>query len=115
MSEYLGLAVATLRAAGRHIDDETLAHVWPTHHENVLLYGTHTVDIEGGLAGLDANGYRPLHLPIAGAADNQEGSTSDRATINSAPELTKRAESLFFRWIPVGQATSSRWTRRARL
>jgi TnpA family transposase len=70
MSEYLGLAVATLRAAGRHIDDETLAHVWPTHHENVLLYGAHTVDIEGGRAGLDANGYRPLRLPIAGAADN---------------------------------------------
>ena len=70
MSEYLGLAVATLRAAGRHIDDETPAHVWPAHHENVLLYGTHTVDIEGGLAGLDVNGYRPLRLLIAGAADS---------------------------------------------
>jgi TnpA family transposase len=63
MAEYLGLAVAELRATGRHVDDQTLAHVWPTHHENVLLYGTHTVDIAGGLAGLDANGYRPLRLP----------------------------------------------------
>ncbi len=65
MSEYLGLAVAALRATGRHIDDETLAHVWPTHHENVLLYGTHTVDIDAELAGLDAIGYRPLRLPAS--------------------------------------------------
>ena len=65
MSEYLGLAVAALRATGRHIDDETLAHVWPTHHENVLLYGTHTVDIDAELAGLDATGYRPLRLPAS--------------------------------------------------
>jgi TnpA family transposase len=62
MSEYLGLAVSTLRAAGRHIDDETLTHIWPTHHANVLLYGTHTIDIAGDLAGLDTNGYRPLRL-----------------------------------------------------
>ena len=65
MSEYLGLAVAALRATGRHIDDETLAHVWPTHHENVLLYGTYTVDIDAELAGLDATGYRPLRLPAS--------------------------------------------------
>jgi hypothetical protein len=62
MAEYLGLAVDMLRGAGRHIDDQTLAHVWPTHHENVLLHGTHTVDMEADLAGLDANGYRPLRL-----------------------------------------------------
>ncbi|MGH3232848.1 MAG: Tn3 family transposase, partial [Streptosporangiaceae bacterium] len=60
MAEYLGLAVAVLRATGRHIDDEMLAHVWPTRHENVLLYGTRTVDIDAELAGLDAAGYRPL-------------------------------------------------------
>lgn len=62
MTEYLGLAVDTLRAGGQHVDDELLAHVWPTHHANVLLYGTHTVDIDSDLAGLDANGYRPLRL-----------------------------------------------------
>lgn len=62
MTEYLDLAVTRLRASGRHIDDETLAHVWPTHHANVLLHGTHTVDIEADLAGLDDNGYRPLRL-----------------------------------------------------
>jgi hypothetical protein len=42
------------------IDDEVLAHIWPTHHENVHFYGTHSVDIDGELAKLDADGYRPL-------------------------------------------------------
>jgi TnpA family transposase len=65
MTEYLGLAVAALGATGRQVDDGLLAHIWPTHHENVHLYGTHTVDIEGELAGLDANGYRPLREPVA--------------------------------------------------
>jgi hypothetical protein len=31
----------------------------PTHHENVHFYGTHSVDIDGKLAQLDADGYRP--------------------------------------------------------
>jgi hypothetical protein len=31
----------------------------------VHLYGTHTVDIQGELAGLDDNGYRPLREPAA--------------------------------------------------
>ena len=66
MAEYLGLAVAALRAGGRRIDDEILGHVWPTHHENVLLHGTHTIDIDADLAGLDANGYRPLRRPSTG-------------------------------------------------
>ncbi len=32
----------------------------PTHHENVHFYGTHSVDVDGELAKLDADGYRPL-------------------------------------------------------
>jgi TnpA family transposase len=40
MSEYHGLAVTTLRQAGRRIDDEVLAHIWPSHHENVHFYGS---------------------------------------------------------------------------
>jgi TnpA family transposase len=63
MTEYLGLAVAALRAAGRSVDDELLVHIWPTHHENVHFYGTHTVDIDGELAKLDADGYRPCAPP----------------------------------------------------
>jgi len=66
-TEYHGLAVAALRRAGRWIDDEVLAHIWPTHHENVHFYGTHSVDIDGELAKLDADGYRPLRLQPATA------------------------------------------------
>jgi hypothetical protein len=33
-----------------------------THHENVHFYGTHCVDIDGELAQLDTDGYRPLRL-----------------------------------------------------
>jgi hypothetical protein len=59
-TEYYGLAVAQLRQSGRHIDDALLAHIWPTHHENVHFYGSHAVDIDGELAKLDSDGYRPL-------------------------------------------------------
>jgi hypothetical protein len=33
-----------------------------SRHENVHFYGTHSVDIDGELAQLDADGYRPLRL-----------------------------------------------------
>ena len=46
-TEYHGLGVAALRRTGRDVDDEVLAHIWPTHHENVHFYGTHSVDIDG--------------------------------------------------------------------
>ncbi|GAA4967290.1 Tn3-like element TnAs3 family transposase [Actinoplanes utahensis] len=62
-SEYYGLAVAALRRGGRPVDEDLLAHVWPSHHANVHFYGTHSVDIDGELAQLDADGYRPLLLP----------------------------------------------------
>jgi len=61
-TEYHGLAVGALRREGRQVDDEVLAHIWPTHHENVHFYGAHSVDIDGELAQLDADGYRPLRL-----------------------------------------------------
>ena len=59
-TEYHGLAVAAIRRGGRHVDDAALAHIWPTHHENVHFYGTHSVDVDGELAKLDSDGYRPL-------------------------------------------------------
>ncbi|MDQ2791694.1 MAG: Tn3 family transposase [Actinomycetota bacterium] len=65
MTEYHGLAVTALRETGRRIDDEVLTHIWPSHHENVHFYGSHTVDIAAELATLDANGYRPLRTPHA--------------------------------------------------
>ncbi|MBC8989600.1 Tn3 family transposase [Micromonospora chalcea] len=64
-TEYHGLAVGALRRDGRQVDDEVLAHIWPTHHENVHFYGTHSVDIDGELAQLDTDGYRPLRLAEA--------------------------------------------------
>ena len=59
-SEYNGLAVTAVRRAGRGIDDAVLAHIWPTQHENVHFYGTHSVDVDVELAKLDSDGYRPL-------------------------------------------------------
>jgi len=64
-SGYNGLAVTALRRAGRDIDDAVLAHIWPTHHENVHFYGTHAVDVDGELAQLDTDGYRPLRSTAA--------------------------------------------------
>jgi TnpA family transposase len=73
-TEYHGLGVATLRRQGRIIDDEVLAHIWPTHHENVHFYGTHTVNIADELAQLDTNGYRPLRPgPAPGLAGVMPG------------------------------------------
>jgi TnpA family transposase len=62
-TEYYGLAVDELRAAGRHIADEVLAHISPAHSENVNFFGSITVDIEAELAQLDETGFRPLRLP----------------------------------------------------
>ena len=67
-TEYHGLAVGALRQQGRIIDDEVLAHIWPTYHENVHFYGTHSVDIDGELAQLDTDGCRPLRLVTVGGA-----------------------------------------------
>jgi TnpA family transposase len=64
-TEYHGLAVTALRRGGRDIDDAVLAHIWPTHHENVHFYGTHSVDVDGELAKLGSDGYRPLRAATA--------------------------------------------------
>lgn len=69
-TEYHGLGVAALRRTGRDVDDEVLAHIWPTHHENVHFYGTHSVDIDGELAQLDTDGYRPLRLTEVAPANS---------------------------------------------
>jgi hypothetical protein len=53
-------AVGALRPGGRVVDDEVLAHSWPTHHENVPFFGADSVDIEP--AQLDDDGYRPLRV-----------------------------------------------------
>ena len=59
-TEYHGLAAAELRRAGRHIDDEALARIGPSYHENVHFCGTHAVDVDSEQAKFDADGCRPL-------------------------------------------------------
>ncbi len=61
-TEYYGLAVEQMRAAGRRIDDEVLAHISPAHSENINFFGAIEVDIEGELAQLGPTGYRPLRV-----------------------------------------------------
>lgn len=61
-TEYYGLAVDSMRAAGRRIDDEVLAHIPPAHSENINFFGAIEVDIEGELAQLGPTGYRPLRV-----------------------------------------------------
>ncbi|MFF0144514.1 Tn3 family transposase [Amycolatopsis sulphurea] len=61
-TEYYGLAVESMRTAGRRIDDEVLAHISPAHSENINFFGAIDVDIEGELAQLGPTGYRPLRI-----------------------------------------------------
>ncbi len=61
-TEYYGLAVDSMRAAGRRVDDEVLAHISPAHSENINFFGAFEVDIEGELAQLGPTGYRPLRV-----------------------------------------------------
>ncbi len=52
-----GLAVDSMRTAGRRIDDEVLAHISPAHSENINFFGAIEVDIEGELAQLGPTGF----------------------------------------------------------
>jgi len=67
-TEYYGLAVGEMRAKGRQVADEILAHISPAHSENVNFFGSITVDIEHELAKLDPSGYRPLRERNSAAA-----------------------------------------------
>ncbi|GAA2607211.1 hypothetical protein GCM10010424_69030 [Streptomyces lienomycini] len=49
-----------MRAEGRAVDDELLAHISPAHSENVNFFGTINVEVDTELAKLDPAGYRPL-------------------------------------------------------
>ncbi len=55
-TEYYGLAVDSMRAAGRRIDDEVSTHISPAHSENINFFGVITVDVEAEA------GYRPLRV-----------------------------------------------------
>jgi hypothetical protein len=61
-TEYFGLATARLRNRGAFVDDELLAHIWPTRHANINFFGAITIDVDAEVAELGAgNGHRPLN------------------------------------------------------
>ncbi|MET8207038.1 hypothetical protein ABZT51_13505 [Streptomyces sp. NPDC005373] len=59
-TEHYGLAINQMRAEGRAIDAELLAHTSPAHSENVNFYGTIAMEVDTEPAKLDPAGYRPL-------------------------------------------------------
>ncbi|GCE40891.1 Transposase [Rhodococcus wratislaviensis] len=61
-TEYYGLVLESMRAEGRRVDDEVLAHISPAHSANINFFGSIDVDIEGELAQLGPTGYRPLRV-----------------------------------------------------
>lgn len=58
-----------MRASGRLVRDESLAHISPAHSENVNFFGSIAVDVERELAQLGPSGYRPLRDRSRGAYD----------------------------------------------
>jgi hypothetical protein len=66
-TEYYSLAVGQLRAQGRDVPDDLLAHISPAHSENINFFGVITVDVEEELAKLNpAGGWRPLRPQDSG-------------------------------------------------
>ena len=61
-TEYYGLAVDSMRAAGRRVEDDVLAHISPAHSENINFFGAIEVDIDAELAQLGPTGHRPLRV-----------------------------------------------------
>lgn len=59
-TEYYSLAAQTLRATGRDIPNEVLAHISPAHSANINFFGIITLDVDAELAKLDSHGLRPL-------------------------------------------------------
>lgn len=49
-TEYLGRATEELRAGGRHVEEEVMAHVSPAHTENIGFYGTFSFEVDAELA-----------------------------------------------------------------
>src|SRR5258708_37972298 len=88
-TEYYGLGIAALRRDSRYNDEEVVAHMWPTHHENINFYGTHSVDGAVELSKLDRNGHRPLRArslaPALDSEDDPGSQQSGRSTAGPIP------------------------------
>lgn len=61
-TEYYSRAVTELRAQGRQVPDELLAHISPGHSDNINFFGVINVDVEAELAKPGGTGWRPLRL-----------------------------------------------------
>lgn len=61
-SVYMAHAIAKLRAEGRSIQNEDLAHIWPTRHEHINVHGKLKFNVEEARA---RTGLRPLARPKA--------------------------------------------------
>ncbi len=51
-----------MRAAGRRVEDDVLAHISPAHSENINFFGAIEVDIDAEIAQLGPTGHRPLRV-----------------------------------------------------
>ena len=87
-----------MRRSGRDIDDAVLAHIWPTHHENIHFYGTHSVDVAGELAKLGSDGYRPLRASRSGpgAGGRRRLACPGRAAAAGKPKRAPRGDANLF-------------------
>jgi Tn3 transposase DDE domain len=65
VTEYYQLAVQDLRAKGRAVPDELLAHISPAHSENINFFGVITVDVEAKLDGAGWRALRPAALNLS--------------------------------------------------
>jgi len=59
-TEYYGLAGDSIRASGRRVDADVLAHISPAHSENINFFGS--IDVDAELAQLGPTGYRSLRV-----------------------------------------------------
>jgi hypothetical protein len=96
-TEYYQLAVQDLRARGRAVPAELLAHISPAHSENINFFGVITVDVEAERPKLDPAGWRPLRpaapdlslLLLAGRAQNTTRAAAAAATAAGSPSAVR--------------------------
>ena len=106
-TEYYGLAVESMRAAGRHVDDEVLAHISPAHSENINFFGAIEVDIDSR-----ARPARPDRLPAAAPRRTRPGPAGrDRCEFirgSSAAQSVMPIRSPAARWRCTSLAASAK-------
>ena len=89
-TEYYGLAMDSMRAPGRLIDDDVLAHISPAHSENINFFGAIDVDIDAELAQLGPTGYRPLRVRDTLSPSRGTGGGSFSGTVSGRQRGRRR-------------------------